>query len=272
MTHLQNKNILITGAGGGFGQQFAVQLLAKDANLILTDLDEADLKKKGERWREQAGRGKVIKIIGSDLSDGNGVDALFQKIDDSQAPIDVLINNAGIGMAGRHDEIPRGEWERLMQVNLLAPMRLCALLAPQMIARQQGHIVNICSMAAWVNDVGLGAYSASKFGLRGFSEALAEELQPYNIKVSAVHPFYSKTPILNSPRYGQLAANLPDIEHDDLPPGVSDPADVIRETIKGIEEDRLHIFPDRMARLIYYFSRYRPGIFNILKRQLRPTT
>ena len=249
-----------------------MQLLAKNANLILTDLDKAGLREKANQWIDQVGRGKVLAIFESDLSDANGVDALFQKVNDSQTTIDVLINNAGIGMAGRHDEIPRGEWERLMQVNLLTPMRLCALFAPQMIARQQGHIVNICSMAAWVNDVGLGAYSASKFGLRGFSEALAEELQPYNIKVSAVHPFYSKTPILNSPRYGTLAENLPDIESDDLPPGVSDPADVIRETIEGIEKDRLHIFPDRMGRLIYYFSRYRPGIFNILKRQLRPTT
>ena len=262
MSNFRNKTVLITGATGGFGRHFTRQLLEKEARLILTDLNLTELETVAQQIKREVGRGEVIACIASDLSAAAGADALFEQVGVS---VDVLVNNAGIGLMSRHDETPQGAWERLMQVNLMGPMRLCALFAPQMIERRSGHIVNISSVAGWTHEVGLAAYSASKFGLRGFSVALADELAPHGVYVSAVYPFYSDTAILDSPRYGTLAERNPIEEIDKS--AATNPADVVRAVIAGVEANRLHIFPDRYARGIYRLMRHAPWLFERLRRR-----
>ncbi len=265
MTQLTNKTILITGAAGGFGQQFVRQLLTKNCRLILTDLDETIVQAVAQRIYLEVGQGEIVATIASDLSTPAGADALFATVSE---PVDVLINNAGLALLGRHDEVPQAAWERMMQVNLLTPMRLTALFTRQMIARQSGHIVNISSMAGWTSDIGLSAYSATKFGLRGFSEALASELAPHNVQVSAVYPFYSKTAIIDSPRYGSLAGReVTDADRARM----TDPADVIRKTLTAVEKDRLHVFPDKIGRTIYLVKRYAPKLFDIAQKRYLAT-
>jgi short-subunit dehydrogenase len=266
MTQLANKTILITGAAGGFGRQFMRQLLALNCRLIVTDLNAVTLQEITQRIHAEVGRGEIVAAIGSDLSSADGANALFAAV---QEPVDVLINNAGLAVVGRHDEVPQTAWERLLQVNLLAPMRLCALFTPQMIARQSGHIVNIASLAAWTPDVGLSAYSASKFGLRGFSEALATELTPHHVEVSAVYPFYSNTAIIDSPRYGSIGAmnSAETVDRSSL----TDPADVVRATLAAVESNTRHIFPDKTARTIYRLKRYTPILFAFLQKRFSRT-
>jgi short-subunit dehydrogenase len=258
MTDIQGKTILVTGAAGGFGQQFIRQGLAAGGRLILTDRQGASLESCAQMIHDEVGSGEIVQCIESDLSTPDGCAALAQSV--TQTP-DVLINNAGLGNFGRFDEIPSDQWERLMQVNLLAPMRLVSLFMPDMIARRSGHIVNISSVAGWIGMGGLAAYSASKYGLRGFSESLVEELAPYNIHVTTVFPFYSRTPILNAPRYGSLTAG-------ELPDSVtSDPAQVIREVMEGIRLNKAHVFPDPTARKLHWIKRLVPRLIPILTRQ-----
>jgi len=263
MTKLTNQTILITGSTGGFGQEFTRQLFAKGNRLILTDLDEAKLQQQATEFGN--GSGQIVATLTGDLSTAEGANQLFEQVGALNEPIDVLINNAGIGLMGRHDEVPTEAWERLMEVNLIAPMRLCALFTPQMIQRGSGHIINIASLAAWTPDVGLSAYSASKFGLRGFSEALADELEKQGVKVSAVYPFYSNTPIIESPRYGTLAEGNSADEVDRS--RMTEPADVVAEVIAGVEKDVIHIFPDKTARLLSRLKRYAPGLLNMLRKK-----
>ncbi len=176
---------------------------------------------------------------------------------------DVLINNAGIAVSGRIGHVPRDRWEALMQINLLAPMRLCDLFLPTMIKRGSGHIVNISSVAGWIGAAGIASYCASKFGLRGYSESIADDVAQFNIKVSAVYPYFSRTPILDSERFGYaVRMAIP----DDM---VTDPADVVAAIIKGVKRNRLHIFPDKMARRIHYIRRYIPWMIPILNRRLQ---
>jgi short-subunit dehydrogenase len=140
----------------------------------------------------------------------------------------------------------------------MAPMRLSALFAADMIARQTGHIVNISSVAGWSAPAGLTHYAASKFGLRGFSEGLFDEVKAYNVKVTAVYPFFSRTPILQSERYGRLAEEIQEIP-DHL---LTDPANVMRETIQGIVHDQLHVFPDAIAKNVHILKRYSPWLLD----------
>lgn len=257
MTQLNQAVVLITGAAGGFGTEFTKQLLQANSRLILSDLDRDTLKKNIATISSQVTTGEIIDCIAADLSDRDGREDLYNRVKALNIPVDILINNAGIGLLGRIDEVPIEKWEQLMQVNLITPMALSALFAKDMIARQEGHIVNISSLAGWVAPKGLAHYSASKFGLRGFSEGLLNDVKPYNVKVTAVYPYFSRTPILNSPSYGLAKSNK------GFPVELAtDPAQVIKETLKAIGCDRASVFPDATARQVYYAKRYFPRLLN----------
>ena len=260
MTDLNNAVVLLTGATGGFGRELTRQLLQAGSQLIITDIDRPALDNYAAEITNEIATGKIIACIASDLATIEGSNTLFQTVKALNIPIDILINNAGIGLFGRMDEVPTDKWERLMQINLLAPMRLSSLFVADMIDRQRGHIVNISSLAGWIAPPGMAHYCCSKFGLRGFSEGLFNEVKPYNVKVTAVYPFFSRTPILQSESFGTLGKNGINLP-DNL---VTDPAQVMAKTIKAIQRNKLHVFPDRMGNSIYLLKQYLPKLFNFM--------
>ena len=263
MTDLNRAVVVLTGATGGFGRELTRQLLQAGSQLILSDINRSALDKFAAGVSHEITTGKILACIESDLATREGCEILYQQVKSLDIPIDVLINNAGIGLSGRMDEVPNDKWERLMQVNLITPMRLSALFVCEMIERRQGHIVNISSLAGWVASAGMAHYSSSKFGLRGFSMGLWNEVKPYNVKVTAVYPFFSKTPILRSERFGTLAqSNQGFLENI-----ATEPADVMAKTIKAIVRNRLHVFPDRMGRTIYLIQQYFPQLFGIVNER-----
>ena len=170
MTDPAGKSTLITGAGGGFGGHMVRQFGSAGARLILTDVDEAAL----EEAKAAAGS-NLLGAIAADLATDAGCDAVADLCSSLGGAPDVLVNNAGVGFAGRIDHVPRDRWEMLMQLNLLAPMRLCNRFVPEMVERGSGHIINISSLAGWVGSHGMSAYCASKFAVLGFTESLARE-------------------------------------------------------------------------------------------------
>ncbi len=258
MTELNQAVVVLTGATGGFGKELTRLLLKFGSRLILTDIDRKTLDNHASQIKEEINTGEIITCIESDLSSREGCDNLYHQVKSLDIPIDILINNAGIAFIGRMDEIPSDKWEQLMQINLLAPMRLSYLFVPDMIKRRKGHIVNISSLAGWIAPVGMTHYSTSKFGLRGFSEGLFHEVKPYNVKVTAVYPFFSRTPILKSERYGRLAKIAEDFpEHL-----ATDPAKVMEKTVQAITRSQLHVFPDKMANSIHILKQYFPRLFD----------
>jgi short-subunit dehydrogenase len=257
MTEPAHKTVLITGAGGGFGRQMVRQFRAQGAALLLTDISDAALRDA----TEDAG-GDLVGSLAADLSTEEGCDAVAELCGSRNVTPDILVNNAGIAVAGRLDHVPRARWETLMQLNLLAPMRLCDRFLPAMVERGSGHIVNISSIAGWIGSQGLSSYCASKFGLRGFGESLAGELKGTGVHVTNVYPCFSRTAILDSPQYGyEQRRGVPDYL-------VSDPADVVARVIAGVRRNRLHVFPDRHARVIHYVTRFVPWLVPLLDRRL----
>ena len=258
MTDLNQAVVVLTGAAGGFGQELTRQLLQAGSRLILTDIEGTNLKSRASQIKSEITKGEIIACIESDLSNHQGCETLYHQVKALDIPIDILINNAGIGLFGRMDEVPPDKWERLMQVNLLAPMRLSSLFVADMISRQKGHIVNMSSLAGWVAPQGMAHYSTSKFGLRGFSEGLFNEVKPYNVKVTAVYPFFSRTPILQSESYGTLAQGKKSFpEHL-----ATDPAKVMEKTVQAIVYNQLHVFPDKMANRIHLLKQYFPRLLD----------
>ena len=260
MTELNNAVILITGAAGGFGQELTRQLLQAGSRLILTDLNLDNLRDRVSAIQREITTGEIITCLASDLAQPEASKELYHRVRALNTPVDILINNAGIGLYGRMDEVPPTKWETLMQVNLLAPMRLSSLFVADMIENKRGHIVNISSLAGWIALEGMAHYSTSKFGLRGFSEGLFNEVKAYNIKVTVVYPFFSRTPILQFERYGTLAQTFKGI-----PEGlVTNPAKVMEKTIKAIKSDRLHVFPDPVANSLHFLKQYFPLLSNLI--------
>lgn len=255
MKALDNQVVLITGAGGGFGQEFARQFVAAGSHVILADLRVAMLRPTIAALSDAAQhgevRGKILGFIEADLASAAGAEALYQQCMRITPHLDILVNNAGIGMSGLISDVPQAKWERLMQINLLAPMRLTALFLPAMIARRSGHIVNISSVAGLIGSPFLSAYSAAKFGLRGFSEALATDVGRYGIDVTAVYPFYARTAILQSEQFGLSQQTLPDWV-------LYEPDFVVREAMRGIRERRLHVYPGAVPKAFDMLRRYAP--------------
>ncbi len=260
MTELNQAVVLITGADGGFGRQMTRQFLAAGSRLIISDIDERRLS--DLQAHSGAAADRVLASIPADLSGEDGCRLLYDEVMKASAMPDVIVNNAGVGVGGRFDHVPQDRWEQLMQINLLAPMRLCQLFLPHLIDRRSGHIVNISSIAGWIGTKGLTSYCAAKYGLRGFSEALAGDLEEFDIHVSTVFPFFSRTPILDSDQFGyEKRREIP----DDM---ATNPADVVAAIIKGVRRNRKHIFPDRTAKQIHYLTRFFPWLVSILNRRL----
>ena len=256
MKSLDGSVVLITGASGGFGREMLRQVVAQGCRLILTDLSAAPLLAAAE-WAGAGGR--ILGTIAADLSDPAGAAALYQQAR-ALAPVEILVNNAGLGMSGPIEAIPPARWEALMQVNLLAPMRLTASFLPDMLARGRGHIVNVASVAGLVGAPGLAAYSAAKFGLRGFSEALAADVRPHGVDVTVIYPFFARTSILDSERFGPAA-------HRSVPERLLyDPAVVVARLIDGMRRRKLHVYPGAIPRLIDMLRRVAPWALRGLLR------
>lgn len=258
MTDLADKTVLVTGAGGGFGRHMARQFRAAGARLVLTDVSDEALAAPAS----DAGDALLLAVA-ADLAAEAGCDAVAAACDAAGVSPDVLVNNAGVGVAGRFDHVPRDRSEALLQLNLLAPMRLCESFLPAMIERGSGHVVNISSLAGWVGSRGLSFYCASKYGLRGYGESLALDLEGTGVHVTNVYPCFSRTAILDSPQYGYAERRVvPEYL-------ISDPADVVAQVIRGVRRNRLHVFPDRHARLVYYVARFVPWMLPTLDRRMQ---
>ena len=257
MTDPINKTVLITGAAGGLGRHMVRQFRAAGAKLILTDVSDDVLRDAVDDASDD-----LVAAFAADLATTTGCDAVAAVCRSHDTVPDILVNNAGLAVAGRLDHVPEDRWETLMHLNLLAPMRLCRLFVPGMVERGRGHIVNISSVAGWIGTHGLSAYSASKFGLRGFGVSLAADLEDTGVQVTNVYPSFSRTPILDSPQYGY--------EEKRVVPSflVSEPADVVARIIDGVRRNRLHVFPDKHSRLFTDVARFMPWVLPLLARRL----
>jgi short-subunit dehydrogenase len=264
MTDLSDAVVLITGATGGFGRQMTRQFLEAGSRLLLTDIDVTSLESLSAEFQTH-GR-QILGSVAVDLVDDAGCRKLFDEIQALGFTPDIIVNNAGIGVGGRFDHVPSDRWEKIVQVNLLAPMRICYLFLPQMIERGGGHFVNISSLAGWVGSSGISSYCATKFGLRGFSDSLALDYADNGIRVSTVYPFFSRTPILDSEQFGYEARR--EVPED----MVTDPADVVSEIIKGVRKNRRDIFPDKMSRRIHYLTRFVPWVIPLIDRRIQERT
>ena len=175
------KTILITGVSSGLGRAIARSALDRGHRVVGTVRDEAT-----RRAFEDLAPGRAVGRL-LDVTDTAAIAHLVDAVETDHA-IDTLVNNAGYGHQGVLEEVALDDLRRQFEVNVFAPVALIQAVLPRMRERGRGHIVNMTSMGATVTFPGLGAYHGSKFALQGLGDALAQEVAPFGIHVTAVQP------------------------------------------------------------------------------------
>lgn len=179
---------LITGAAQGVGYTTAKMFAAMGYHVVLTDVQPLD-----SQIEALSALGGSVSALSGDISSEAFVTELAEKVARDHTTIDVLVNNAGISMICPAEDTSLDQWQRVMNINLTGPFLLCRELGKQMLARQQGNIVNVASIAGLHGVIDRSAYNASKHGLIGLTRTLAAEWGNRGVRVNAVCPGWIKT-------------------------------------------------------------------------------
>ena len=185
---LKDSTILITGAAGGIGSATARRLGAGGARLLLTDLRPEPLEKLADELRRE---GIEADCLACDVCAPTGRAMLARRAEVED--VDVLINIAGINPFGLFVEQSDAEIEKTIAINTIAPLLLCRALLPELERRPEAHVVNVGSVFGSIGYPGFAAYSASKFAVRGFTEAMRRECADTNVRFHYVAPRATRT-------------------------------------------------------------------------------
>jgi NAD(P)-dependent dehydrogenase (short-subunit alcohol dehydrogenase family) len=189
---------LVTGAGSGIGRATALLCARRGADLFICDVNEAGLK---ETEAEARGLGREVVAETVDVSNREQMEAFADAVHRRVSAVDLLVNNAGVGLGAGFLETRLEDWDWIVPINVMGVVHGCHMFVPAMVERGRGgHVVNLSSAAGFFATSALAAYSATKFAVRGLSEALRGELAPKGIGVTAVCPGVINTPITRNSR------------------------------------------------------------------------
>ncbi|HEY3167032.1 MAG TPA: SDR family oxidoreductase [Candidatus Binatia bacterium] len=247
--------VLITGASSGIGKQLAVGFAARGAIVVGCGRSIARLK---ESLKEVRRDSPASAMIGCDVSDAEQVRGMVAKVLADYGKIDVLINNAGVGMRKPFVESELDAIDEVIRTNFLGAAYCAHAVLPSMIARKSGHVVNISSGAGKIGTLNMSVYCASKFALNGWSESLYHELRPLGIKVSVVCP---------GPVGTEFNRDYRDTEPKSPPALLATPEAVCREVMKAIEKDKFEVITPRWLALLCAIKRHMPNLFRVFAQR-----
>lgn len=254
----KGKVAAITGAGSGIGRALAVQLAKEGCDLALADLDEQGLAETARLTLEKGGRCQQTKL---DVSDRQAVEQWSDDVVAEFGRVDYIFNNAGVALFDSADSLDYENFEWLMNINFWGMVYGTKAFLRYFKKAQSGHVINVSSIFGLIGYPGQSAYNASKFAIRGYTEALALELEGSNIHASSVHPGGIKTDIARNSRLrtdqtSEKVKNKIVKEFDKMAITTADQAaDII---LKGVRARRRKILIGRDARMIDIVQRLLP--------------
>ncbi|HET9930804.1 MAG TPA: SDR family NAD(P)-dependent oxidoreductase [Polyangiaceae bacterium] len=267
--------VVISGAASGIGRATALAFARRSDELELVDVNESGL----ARVREEslAAGARRVATTHVDVAKEESVSAFAQAFAQRNARCDVLVNNAGVLVAGGFLETEVEDWNFVFDVNLLGAVLLTRALLPGMLGARQGHVINVASASAFWNPSALTAYGCSKYALVGLSEALRQEVSPQGVRVTAICPSLIATPIVDHMR---LRGSLDENEsrrrmRDYLERHAPKPDLVAQAIVKASMRDVAVVPVGGAAWMLYYLKRLAPGALSRLfgvatKRLLGP--
>ncbi|MGB5331604.1 MAG: SDR family oxidoreductase [Woeseiaceae bacterium] len=260
MRNWSGKVAVVTGAASGIGRALAVLLAERGAIVALVDIDEEGLSNTGDQIT--AGGGVCSRHV-VDVADQGAVEALATEVVRQHGAVHLLVNNAGVSVVQRAEAITYDDFEWLMKINFWGVVYGTKSFLPHLRLSDEAHIVNVSSLFGIMSMPLQSAYNASKFAVRGFTEALKMELADSTVGVSCVHPGGIKTEITRNSRIGEGALEM---SHEELHSAFeraapTKPAKAAAVILRGIEKNKRRILIGLDARIADWIVRHFPGTY-----------
>lgn len=199
---LAGRTALVTGSSQGLGLAFARGLAQAGAAIVLNGRDEKKLTAAADALRSEGAR---VATAAFDVTNGAATFAAIEKVEKDVGAIDILVNNAGIHRRAPLEEMTEAQWREVIDTNLTSAFLVARAVAPRMIARRAGKIINICSLMSDLGRPTTGNYAAAKGGLKMLTRAMAVEWAKHNIQINAIGPGYFATeltaPLVQNPEF-----------------------------------------------------------------------
>jgi len=236
------KVALITGASAGLGVEFARQLSKRGHRLVLA----ARRKDRLDALARELGNARAVAI---DLSKANAAAKLMADLEAAGEEVEILVNNAGFGLIGRFAELDSKRERQMIDLNVGALTDLCRAVAPGMIKRKSGAILNVASTAAFQPGPKMAVYFATKAFVLSFTEALHEELRPHGVKVTCLCPGPTRT------EFGEVAGFGGNGAFDKV---AMEAGEVVEAGLKGMDRNRAVIVPGLVNKIGAISTRFAP--------------
>ncbi len=273
MKNLNNKVVVITGAGSGIGRALAVNLAGKGARLALSDVNEAGL---GETVELALKAGSPdVHTARLDVADKAAFASYATEVAEHFGQVNVVINNAGVALAGDVTDLTYEDMEWIVGINFWGVVYGTKEFLPHLIASGDGHVVNLSSLFGLLAMPGQSAYNATKFAVRGFTEALREEMliAGHKVGVTSVHPGGIKTAIARSARVSDKEDKAATAKLFDEKLAKMTPERAAEIIVKGITKNQARVLVGLDAHALHNFqkftgSRYEDIVAVVSKRVL----
>lgn len=267
-TSLSGKTALITGAGSGIGRATALLMAQRGADLCICDVNEKGL---GETAELAQALGSKVLAQRVDVADREQMRAFADAVHAQVPAVDILMNNAGVGLGAGFLDTTLEDWDWIVGINLFGVIYGCHFFVPEMVKRGRGgHVVNVSSAAGYVATEPLSAYTTTKFAVLGHSEALRNELARHHIGVTAVCPGLINTAITQTSRLRGATAT-PAARQQMIAIYQRrnyTPERVAENILKAIQRNRAVAPISPEAWLMYFLKRVSPGLVAWINRAM----
>lgn len=270
--NLSGKTVLVTGAASGIGKETTLAFARRGANVVICDANEEGLQRTEADCRS-LGRDVLARRV--DVANRQEMRAFAELVNGEVGAVDILMNNAGVGLGGGFLDTSLEDWDWIVGINFWGVVHGCHFFVPAMVARGKGgHVVNVSSTAGFVAAEPLSAYCTTKFAVFGLSEALRDELFRHRIGVTAVCPGIINTPITQtSPLRGQDATPEARQRLIDLYQRRNyGPERVAENILRAIQRNRAvaPVAPEAWG--MYFLKRLAPGLVALMNRKVSERT
>jgi NAD(P)-dependent dehydrogenase (short-subunit alcohol dehydrogenase family) len=254
---LEGRTAVITGAAGGIGRAIAVSLARRGCHLALADLDEKGMAGTADLVRAEGVRATSHRL---DVADRAAVAGFRARVATEHPSVNLLVNNAGVAVGGTFEQVSEEDFEWLFEINFWGVVRMTRAFLPVLRASGDARVVNLSSVFGLVAPPEQVAYAASKFAVRGFSEALRHELEGSGVGVTVVHPGGVATSIAENARV-PAGASAEEVERrrEQFRKLLRLPPEVAGETIvRGVERRKPRVLVGSDAKLLSVIARILP--------------
>jgi NAD(P)-dependent dehydrogenase (short-subunit alcohol dehydrogenase family) len=267
--NLDGKVAVVTGAASGIGRAIAQSLARRGCNIAIADINENGL----DDTARLIGNGVQVTQHRLDVSNADAIAAFPQIVEAAHGAVDVLINNAGVALGGTFDQLTEAEFDWLISINFQGVVRMSRAFLPLLKQRPQAQLVNLSSLFGLIAPPGQTAYAAAKFAVRGFSEALRNELlaAKSTVGVTVVHPGGIKTAIaLNARTAAAVSERQRTAQQARFEKALKmSPEEAGEIIVKGIARRRPRVLVGKDAKIVSVIERILPvSYWRVLGRSI----